>query len=368
MNYFFDFFDPADYSVFYKTMLVTFILLGSVILRIKENSNAYFRTDRNLLIAYVIILIFYAGTRDLSIGTDTYNYYHYYFLRGINITNPIEFFSYFQTDLMFEVVMFLTFPVRNFTFFTVILATIFNVTLYVFVRKFSDYGKDGSSLILFLTFASAFSFPQMEVNIIRNGLSISFVLISMYYMMNSKFNHAIIFFIISFLFHGTALIPITAILIAFFSKGISIKNYIVIYFIGVGLSLIGFGFHSIPFLQEINSDDFKRLAFAGETAYRIGFRPDFVAYNTFFLILFFKIGNMKDLKEQFLFKYFIITSIVFFFNFRIPFSDRIGLYSWITIPLLLFLTLKNSYNRKHLYFSSLGALGYFILNYIILFP
>ncbi len=369
MTYFFDFFDGQDYSFFFKAVLASFLVFGSLILRSKtEGSRSFLRQDRNLLIAYVLVMIFYAGTRDMRLGTDTLNYYHFYFLNGINIPGFWEFFSYFQTDLLFEVVMYLTFPFRDFTVFTLALAIIFNGVLYLFVRRFSDYGRDGSSLILFLTFASAFSFYQLEVNIVRNGLSIVFLLLALHYLLKERYRETALFFIIAYLFHGTSLLPIVAMLLVHTTKKLPLKYFIAAYFVGIGLAMIGFGFHQIPFLQEINSEDFKRLVFSGDTTYRIGFRFDFVLYNTFFLIVFLKFSNLTNKVDIFLIRYYIITSVIFFLNFNIPFSDRVGLYSWIAIPLLIFNTIKNSYPNKKLYYSTLGALGYFIINYVILFP
>ncbi len=369
MEYFFSDFTQKGYTLLFKIVLACYIIFGALILRSKrENSQSYFRQDRNLLLSFVFFMIFFAGTRSIRIGTDTINYYRFYFLKGIYLQDPIEFFGYFQTDLLFEVLMFITFPFKNFTLFLLVLAIILNVGLYFFVRRFSDYGKDGSSLILFLTFASAFSFLQLEVNIIRNGLSITFILLALDCLLKEKLKPAIFLFVIAYFFHGTSLIPISAILLSRLLKNVEIKYFIVLFIMAIGLSFIGFGFHSIPFLQNISGEDFKRLVFTGETTYRIGFRLDFVLYNAFFLFLFVKFSNLKNTKDLFLIKYFVITSVIFFFNFNIPFSDRIGLYSWIAIPLLLFNTIKNSYKEKSLYLSSLGALLYFIINHVILFP
>jgi len=369
MNYFFEHFTFWDYGVLFKFVLGIYILISSIILRITEKkSNLFLRQDRNLLISYVVFLIFWSGTRGIRIGTDTINYFNFYYLRGIRIDNLIDFFTTFKTDFLFEVVMYLTFPFKSFTFFLFSISAIFNIALYFFARKFSNYGKDGSSLMLFLTITCSFSFINMELNIVRNALSITFVLLGLFYVLNKKTKMSVIFFIIAYLFHGTALIPIITIILCNLSSKIELKYFIGLYILAIGLAFIGFGFQSIPFLQNINSEDFKRLIFTGETKYRIGFRIDFVLYNSFFLFLFIKFSNLKNNKDIFLIKYFIITSIIFFFNFKVPFSDRIGLYSWIAIPILLFNTVKNSFPQKKLYISTIVTIGFFVLNYLILFP
>lgn len=369
MKYFFSHFTQYDYEVLFKIILGSFILLGSLILRSKdETSDSFFRQDRNLLIVFVSLMIFFSGTRGLNIGTDTGNYYQFFFLRGQNISGIIEFFTYFQSDFLFEVIMFITFPFRNFTIFTMATAIVFNTTLYIAIRRFTNYGKNGSSLLLFLTFASLFSFVQLEINIIRNGISIAFILLALNEAIKEEYKKMFIFFIISYLSHGTSLIPIAAILLILIAKNTPIKYYIFFYIMTIGVSIAGFGFHSIPILSSINDGYFERLSFAGETNYRLGFRPDFVLYNTFFLVVVLFLLKNRSREETFLIKYFMITSAIFYLNFSIPFSDRIGLYSWISLPFLIFTTIRNLSPKKHLYYATLGAAGLFILNYVILFP
>ena len=369
MKFLFERFTEQDYALLFKYMLGFFIIVGSLILRSLENKkNTFIRNDRNLLIVFCVFIIFFSGTRGYRIGTDTYNYYMFYYVKGLGISNIFIFLSTFKSDFLFEVLAYLTFQLKNYTFFLLTVAIILNGCLYMFVRKFTDFGREGSSLLLFLTIASSLSFLSIEINIIRNGLSIGFVLLGLYYLNKEDFKKCIVLFLIGFLFHRTAVIPIFIGFIAHLGWKVKLKYYLALYLLFIGLSLVGFGFDKISFLSSINGEDFKRLAFQGETTYRVGFRYDFVLYNSFFLFLFIKFSGLKNRADLFFIKFYILASIVFFMNFNIPFSDRIGLYSWIIIPILLFNTIKNSFPKKQLYFSSLVALFYFILNYFILFP
>jgi len=367
MDYLFENLEFSDYITILTYVLGFYIVIGALILRILDKQKILFlRNDRNLLIVFCVFIIFLAGTRGIKIGTDTWNYYHYYFLRGIHINNLFDFFKYFQTDFIFEVIMFLTFPFKNFTVFLITVSAIMNLTIFKFVRKFTDYGHYGSSLILFLLIASSFSFTSHQFNTIRNGIATPFVLFAIYYFSIDQFKKGLFYFVVAYFCHRTALLPFLCVILIIASYKLHYKYFLMAYVLAIGLASTGFGFDKLAFLAEIGNDDFQKLSFSGETKYRTGFRLDFVLYNSLFLFLFLKFSSLKNNTDLFLIKYYILASIVFFFNFNIPFSDRIGVYSWIVIPLLLFNTINLSFPKKKLYVLSLVTLFYFAINYIIL--
>ncbi len=369
MDYLFKNLTTDDYTNIYFWLLLIFMLLGSLLVRHLNSTDfdKYLRTDRNILIVFVLTLIFLFGTRGMRIGTDTWNYYHFFYLKGINIDHSIgAFFGYFNTDFIFEVIMYLTFPFKSFTFFLFTACLIFNIGVYLFARKFTDYGHSGSSLLMFLGLASSFVFVSQQINIIRNGLAIPFLLFGMYYLNNKQLKKGIIFLFISYLCHGTILIPIACIILARIGNKIQLKYFLLFYVIAIGLSFVGFGFDKIVFLDSLGGKYFERLSLVGDTTYRIGFRPDFVLYNTLFLVLFLKFISIKDKLSLFLIKYFILASVIFYFNFNIPFSDRIGAYSWIAIPLLFNTIIKNRFPGKLLHYLTIVTIAYFSINLIIL--
>jgi len=318
-------------------------------------------------LAYVCFLILFIGTREYNIGTDTSNYFNFYFLKILTRAKSyFEIFTILKSDFLFEVLVSFSYWHHNFKIFLSMVAIVMNVSLYVFVRKFTNYGEKGSSLILFLTIASSFSFISIQTNILRNGLSLCFILLSIYSILEKENLKFIIYVIIAYLFHRTAVIPASLILVATYLDKIDIKYFLIFYGLAILLSIVGFGFHVIPFLSQLGGEDFQRLSFSGETSYRIGFRLDFVLYNTFFLILFLKFTNWNT-RDSILIKYYILSSVVFFFNFYIPFSDRFGIYSWIMIPLLLFNTINEAFPTKKILISTWVLIGFFIINKVLLF-
>ncbi|MDN3667153.1 EpsG family protein [Algibacter miyuki] len=367
MRFLFEHFTTSDYSTIFSWGLFLFILIGSLNLRyVETNTNKYLRTDRNLLIIFVVFIIFLFGTRGFKIGTDTYNYRVFYFNPGIRISNVYEFFSFFETDILFEILIYFAFMFKDFTVFLVIVATIMNAMLYVFVRKYTNYGRNGSSLLLFLLIACNFVFFTHQTNTIRNGLAIPYIFFGIYYLMIKKTNYTLLFFLLAFLSHRTAIIPIACVFFAIKSKNIDLKYFIALYALGILAAAAGFGFDKLTFLASMGGDDLERLSSVGETTYRVGFRPDFVLYNTIFLVLAIKFSPKKSPQDLFYLKYYILASIIFFFNFNIPYSDRIGGYSWIAIPLLFFSIINSSFPKKKLQMATLFTFFIFFLNFVLL--
>lgn len=368
----FDFLDnlhSSDYSDFHKIVLAIFILFGTLILKLLTGQkDRFIRNDRNILIVYFVFLVIFAGTRAKNIGVDTSNYYNYFYIPATQVGGFFEIFSRLKTDFLFEVLLSLTVWMNNYNTVLFSIAIVLNLSLYSFVRKFTNYGKDGSSLLLFLTIASSFSFLNLEINIMRNALAFGFVLMSINYALESKYKKCFLLLVIAFFFHRTTIILIITIATVLMTKKMPLKYYIVLYFLAIGISLAGLGFHSISFLAELGNEDLQNLSYSGDTNYNIGFRPDFVAYNTFFLILFIKFSNKKSEKSMFLLKYYIFTSVIFFFNFYIPFSDRFGLLSWLMIPLLLYNIVSEMFPEKKVFISTIVVIAFFIINDVILFP
>ena len=103
MNFIFENFKTADYHLIFKWVLGCYIIFGSLTLLILENRKREFiKNDRNLLVVFVIFTILFSGTRGQNIGVDTYNYYHYFYLKGLHIRGIFNFFETLNTDLFLQ--------------------------------------------------------------------------------------------------------------------------------------------------------------------------------------------------------------------------------------------------------------------------
>ncbi len=81
--------------------------------------------------------------------------------------------------------------------------------------------------------------------------------------------------------------------------------------------------------------------------YNTGFRPGFAVFNLVFALFFYMYSNHLNITDQ-LFRLYILLTCLFFACFQIPFSDRVGGYSWNLIPFLSYCsiaTMLKSYRK-----------------------
>lgn len=358
-------FTSEDYIFLHEDLLLLFILLGGVLVNRYHQTEKWGILNNFLLLSYVILNVFLWGGRENNIGTDTYNYYTYFFVPIQHSSSWLVVFKMFYLEPLFKVLLFITSRFESYNVFLFSVSLIINLSLYFFVRKITDKDKYGSSLILYLTIASMFSFPSIQFNIIRNGIGIVFFFIGMVYLLQGQWKKFILFSVISILFHQSMIVPILFACIAK-SKRIQLWFYLVVYGVSILLSLKGYGVHSLSFLLDLGSEKIVDYIAYGDTTYRIGFRWDFCLYNTFFLIIFLALNRSGSEIYSTLLKYFIAASCLFFLSFHIPFSDRIGLYSWIAIPVLLFIGFSIRYSEYRLLATTFSLLSFYIISRILI--
>jgi hypothetical protein len=184
----------------------------------------------------------------------------------------------------------------------------------------------------------------MSINVIRQGVSLAFLLLA-YSLWVGKKNNIIILLCIflSLAFHLTSIIPILIFFCSVLMSKIRAFNLLIlIYLFSIILSYFNYGFlnFSSVFLDFLGEDRHADYFSDEVSDYIIGFRPQFVIFNTFFLLVSLYVKNKLtdiDLSYQYniLVSYYIIASVIFFMAFQLPFSDRWGLFSWCVIPLLI---------------------------------
>jgi hypothetical protein len=358
-------FTSEDYIFLHENLLLLFILLGGVMVNRYHQTEKWGMINNFLLLCYVVLNVFLWGGRANNIGTDTYNYYTYFFVPIQKSTSLSMVFTLFYLEPLFKVLLFISSRFESYNVFLFSVSFIINLSLYFFVRIITDKDKHGSSLILYLTIASMFSFTSIQFNIIRNGIGIVFLFIGMAHLVKGQWKKFIFYSLIALLFHQSMIIPILFACIAN-SKRIPLWFYLVAYIGSIVLSLKGYGVHSLSFLLDLGSNKIDSYIAYGDTTYRVGFRWDFCAYNTFFLLIFLLLNRFGSDIYTILLKYFIATSCLFFLSFYIPFSDRIGLYSWIAIPVLLFIGFSIRYSQYRLLATSVSLLSFYIISRILI--
>ncbi|ROI00523.1 EpsG family protein [Chryseobacterium daecheongense] len=328
-----DIFNLKYYIIYSVFAITAFIFAMYVDFKKKQYNNI----SRFIAAVFFILIALLFGFRGEEIGSDT-EMYKWQFMYHANLDFGIQFiFKY--------LIVFVHVFTDEAQYFLVAISLFYVLFIFwsinVFLKSF-----ESNFLLIAFSFVSLFFFLALGINIIRQGVSLALVLlaVSYYFKDNKNIKSWLIPFIIAIGFHSaTAVILILFIIIVLIRK-VSLNYYYIWYFLLLGISALGGSILSFgSFLNYLLVIDSKRSDFyvKGEGAgeYVIGFKAQFVAFNTIFLIIFSLINHklLKNENENYklLLKYYLSISGVFFMMFQIPFSDRWGIMSWVMIPFLI---------------------------------
>lgn len=291
-----------------------------------------------LMFAYIFLF----GMRAVDVGTDT-EMYHWQYTHYNEITYGTD----APIGLVFRILNIFSEDPQIFLF---VMSFLFVALNFYTLKKYTNFYKSNFFLSVFCLI-SLFFFESLGINIIRQGLSLAFfvlAIISRNISPKKKFRW-ILFFVLAVCFHFTSLIPVFLYLLVSYFKKIRLFYYYCLYLISVllsaaSISVLSFKDYFIGFLLL----DERRGGYleGNDSSYSVGFKPQFVAFNTIFLILFIYLNKFEknDFYENLL-KYYILISAVFYMMFQIPFSDRWGVMSWCVIPFLFAPMFKVYQNR-----------------------
>lgn len=328
-------------TFFYLYNLIYFctaclVFISALSSEIKKDILVQNKLGKFLIFLPLISLIFLVGLREYNVGTDTGNYYN-----GLWLGEPeLNFNSEFLFDLL--AIMLRGFDL-SYTFFLFLISFLFYVFLYGALKKYTKQ-FEANLFFAFFVCISLFFFLSMSINVIRQGVSLSILLFSYTLWIERKSNLWVLFFVfLALAFHLTSIIPILIfIVLVFFSRYKYFNFLVLIYFFMILVSYFNYGFLNIsPLFLDFLGEDKRAGYFTDDDyGYQVGFKPQFVIFNTFFLLLSLYVKN--NLKGDFLEEkytqlvcYYILSSIMLFMAFQLPFSDRWGLFSWIVIPFLV---------------------------------
>jgi len=333
------------------TLFVIFFLIEDNFKNIK-----HYKIKSFFVLSFGFLFLILFGFRDLNVGVDTQIY-----------TLGFESRKSVFKDFGFKYFTLLLKGITNTRGFLLTIATIYIAVFFAFLR---NWNKEIICYTFFM-YISLFFFKNMGMNVVRQGISCAIFLLAISVHKKGKFLLSFILFVLSFSFQASIIIPIA---VWFGSKFISLKKAIVFLIICSGLSIAGFGLNKLtgflPLLSSVFDDRFNTyLDGTGGKDYIIGFRANFFAFNWFFVIIGLWINKKiyTDELQNKILRVFIILSGIFFLYFTIPFSDRIGLLSWIFIP-LIFAPFFNNLQIPAKY--RIGTFGlFFVLFFIfVIFP
>ncbi|WP_299176610.1 EpsG family protein [uncultured Chryseobacterium sp.] len=338
-----DIFNLKYYVIYFIFAVAAFIFSMYVDFKRKH----YNSISRFVTLLLFIIIAFLFGFRDLDVGSDT-EMYKWQFITYSNIDFGI------QVIFKYVIVLVHIFT-NNYEYFLFTISLLYIFIIFWSINVFLD-DFDSNFLLIAFSFISLFFFVALGINIVRQGVSLALVLLAIsYYFKNSKnIISWLLPFILAIGFHTTTVVILLLFIIILLMKKSTLSYYYYYYFILLIISAAGAGILSFgSFLDYFFVVDSRRADYyiGGEGAeeFVVGFKPQFVAFNTIFLAVFsfinYKLLQNENENYKLLLKYYMLISGLFFLMFQIPFSDRWGVMSWIVIPFLLapLFSVKNTF-------------------------
>lgn len=326
-----------------KVLLYLFIVVVTLI-----SSLAIKREKYELLFVCIAFLWFglLLGMRDHSVGTDTINYI---LTASESSRKEVKF-----KDIGYEYLIIIISKLGISKYLLIIMSFLYLYPLYrIFKSKLVTH-----KIQLLYVFFSFFFVYALGINIMRQGVAISFMLLAAVYWTETKRRKSILVAIIATSFHLSTIIMMVVFAISYHIK--TINRPLTFYIICTIISFFGADIINllltIPEFSEISGNRLDIYQSAGNLSniynksYEIGFRKDFFLFNSIFAALFVYSAKRKTFSDDIwisALNAYLILSGVFFLSFQIPYSDRFGVMSWILIP-FLFTKMINYLPRPYL--------------------
>ncbi|MGG0249773.1 EpsG family protein [Peribacillus frigoritolerans] len=348
------------YLILNITML--FILITCSIARY---NTVLFNRYYNIFIGMILFILscIWIGLRDYDVFPDTIVYYNVYEqVSQLNLSDSLEVIRYENSFVFLQwFSAYIGIPSRVFMLLIYIL---FLGTIVIGLRKiFKQY----LIFILFIYINFPF-FIALGGNIIRHGISLAFLLLAIATLMekNKKTKGYYLYLIISGLFHYSAL-PIVVIMFLFNFIKTKVTTILVFWLICLTLFL----FKISDVILKIFPHVIQLDTYSSESTlamYGSNYRIDFLIFSSTFLIFglfinYFVYKNENSSYSLILNMYMIFNSYFLIMGF-IAFSDRVAIFSWMLIPMLVFFPVFTLNKRYPFVIALLITISFFGLCYL----
>ena len=344
-----EYYTPIFYNAIFLILLFLFLKLhtsGYVILNPKNKEY------KSLLLLLAVTL--YMGLRPISgkyfIDMATYNYVFEQYVMG----EKMDFFN----DILWSMFMQFSSSIMTAQFFFLLCAILYILPLYIASKKWLGVDR----YFLFLMFIVSFSFWSYGVNGIRNGIATSVFVLAV--SLNKKKYLKYSLLVVSFLTHGSLLIPITAFVLTLFYK--NPKHYLLGWLAAIPLSLLLGSFWETFFASLGFEDD--RLSYLidgnvnNDTFAYTGFRWDFLIYSASAVYAGYYFIIKKNFNDKIyiqIFNIYLTANAFWILVIRANFSNRFAYLSWFLMAVVIFYP----FFRKQLFKKQQKVLAYTMLAY-----
>ncbi len=322
------------------------ILLMSLMLYSFLFKKKYIKYLNFQILIYIILMTFFISLRDLT-GSDTIiyiEYFHYY----DDFSSVYDSYFSWKGDYFF---FFLGWFIKLFTsseFIYIFVLDFIGIFLLAFgfyrLSKLSFLNNNLFFIIMFFVFSTS-SFIFLYGNVIRQGIAISLIIVSLSYFLDKRKFLGIIYFLLAIFTHKSSLIflPVFLPVLYFNIKWRTIIFIFIVSFLVGKLQLITkIADFNILFVSD------KILSYQNAEQMNLNLKLIILMINTIIFSLFI---NKNIIFDKILKIWILLFSVVLFSIEIEKFASRLILYNDILTPLLYGMILFIS--RKEKYFSIL---------------
>ncbi|OOE91662.1 hypothetical protein BZG76_09720 [Salinivibrio sp. AR647] len=188
-------------------------------------------------------------------------------------------------------------------------------------------------LIAVVIFCSLFTSYNLGGNVLRQGIALPIAIISLKLLLERKVYAGLLLLLFASFFHKSVFIILACWIVSI--ERLEVKFYFLTFGIITVLSLTGL-FNNIASYIALDSSSYSHLIREGPMeSYKIGFRIDFWLLSCVPLFLYFLLKVNERVKFSNVIKVYLTLFSVFIIAFEIPYSDRVGIYLWSMIAILV---------------------------------
>lgn len=263
----------------------------------------------------------------------------------INEFNLLQALSYVRWEPGFVIYQWLLSKVTTSPITFVLVSMVLMWGILISALKKSISPKDVP--LVMLGYISLFCFYNLSRNIVRQGLATPLLLHTILYLEKSNYKKAILYLLLAVSFHKSAIVGL--ILFILNKLKLSIKVTFGFFILSSILMIIGLNKEIMMRLIPIIGGSYEAsiINYSSEniiSRYGSINRIDFLLFTTIWLILGILFKN-KYLKDDRFYKWLLISymglSIVYVLFGFIGYSDRLAVYAWYLIPIVLFYPVIN---------------------------
>lgn len=322
---------------FCTTLLITFLAEKAL----KKNGKII---GILLLILAIFVLCFFAGIRDLNIGKDVSSYFMVAYNSYVNDGNGILDTSNIAIiEIGFAVLMYLAslFKSTNVALFIVELLVCIPIFLFA-------YKKRENTSITFIIFIFLTTLYCKSLNLIRQSIAISIIILSTYYFEEKKYKNTVFLMLLAYLFHETAIISLIIYLIIYICQNKTKNKKLYLYLLIFGTIFIVFSFEFIlkMFPNKYSNYFGSEYEISSFSIMSIIKKMIWIVIGLFYILKFKKDKTYNNNFSYIIF--FIIDFIFYFMSIKISPAGRLGYYFLYTGYFTFIPNIKNMFKQKNI--------------------